>query len=62
MGNSGIPGQLTLSFERSKISDNPFPVINSKDGDGDGGEVVVTIETKNQIWYFVLTFCEKKMF
>ena len=46
MGNSGIPGQLTLSFERSKISDNPFPVINSKDGDGDGGEVVVAIETE----------------
>ena len=44
--NSGIPAQLTLSLLRSKISDSSPPVINSKVGDKDGGEVVVAIETK----------------
>jgi hypothetical protein len=46
-GNFGIPVQLALSFERSKISDEKSPVINSRDEDGDGGEVVIAIETEN---------------
>ena len=37
--------QLTLSLLRSKISGDPGPIINSKVGDKDGGEVVVAAET-----------------
>ena len=40
--------QVTSSLVRFTILDLPPLVINSNDGDVDGGKVVVAVETENQ--------------
>ena len=50
--------QLTLSLLRSNISD-PGPIINSKVGDKDGGEVVVAAETGKNNLFSKFLYSEK---